>query len=297
MSKKEQIDQIQELIALGKTEDALYLLKGLTSDAILLLGTLRDAGRLYQMNLTSLSDWNRVQAKINYEALEMLNSVVRDMEKEQIMRPNEENSRGEVFLAYNEKDKTIAQRIRQYLEDTGMRSQPNFWNFWKKSYPPNMEYHIGEISAFNLGSFILKKASLSDQFFLPIISLNSLREGWKGLEHHVDILSNSLTYHNTFPLALDKIWLEPDFIQREVEKIDKQLDEIDAQIRSKKEDSARLEDLAAKLTFQRNNLPKIVQRLKNARVIDLSEGHFEQGMSHVANTIANALQRLEPAGH
>ncbi len=67
--------QIQELISLGKTEEALELLGQLTTDAVLLQSRYNGAKRQYSMGLIDFSEWSRTQAQINYAALEMMNSA------------------------------------------------------------------------------------------------------------------------------------------------------------------------------------------------------------------------------
>jgi Effector-associated domain 11 len=67
--------QIQELISLDKTEEALEQLEQLSTDAVLLQSRFNGAKRQYSMGLIDFSEWSRVQAQINYAALEMMNSV------------------------------------------------------------------------------------------------------------------------------------------------------------------------------------------------------------------------------
>ncbi len=67
--------QIQKLISLGKTEEALELLEQLTSDAVLLQSRFNDAKRQYSMGMIDFSEWSRTQAQVNYNALEVMNSV------------------------------------------------------------------------------------------------------------------------------------------------------------------------------------------------------------------------------
>lgn len=73
MSDKKAI--IQELISLGKTEEALEQLEQLSSDAILLQSRYNGAKKQYSMGLIDFSEWSRTQAQINYAALEMLNTL------------------------------------------------------------------------------------------------------------------------------------------------------------------------------------------------------------------------------
>jgi len=47
----------------------------------------------------------------------------------------------------------------------------------------------------------------------------------------------------------------------------------------------------------RNNLPKIVQRLRNANVIDISGQHFESGMNRVLQTIQSTVADVQSVYH
>lgn len=67
--------QIQELISLGKTEEALELLEQLTSDAVLLQSRFNGAKRQHSMGMIDFSEWSRTLAQINYSAMEMMNSA------------------------------------------------------------------------------------------------------------------------------------------------------------------------------------------------------------------------------
>ncbi|MCB9330836.1 MAG: hypothetical protein H6574_07120 [Lewinellaceae bacterium] len=71
------LEQIQQLIADGSTEEALALLAQQSSDALLLQARYNAGKKQYNMGLIEFSEWQRTQAQINYAALELAKSVGR----------------------------------------------------------------------------------------------------------------------------------------------------------------------------------------------------------------------------
>ncbi len=65
---------IQHLVSIGKTEEALELLEQLTTDAVLLQSRYNGAKRQYSMGVIDSSEWSRTQAQINYAILELYRS-------------------------------------------------------------------------------------------------------------------------------------------------------------------------------------------------------------------------------
>lgn len=68
-------EQIQQLIAEGRTEDALAYLATHTSDAVLLQARYNQAKKQQNMGIIDFGEWSRVQAQVNYAALEMAGNV------------------------------------------------------------------------------------------------------------------------------------------------------------------------------------------------------------------------------
>ena len=271
--------QIQELIALGKTEEALELLEQLTSDAVLLQSRYNGAKRQYSFGMIDFSEWSRAQAQINYAALEMMNAVKNSV-------PAFKESFGiydkpEVYLAYNSKDVSIAKLIKQYLEPKGI------------AFVDHTKLHAGQ----SLSDFVINKA-LKSEFILVLVSENSLRGGWTDLESHLDVFSNSLIQRNVIPIALDNSFANPKFIKDEMLKLEEQLDSMDLLYPEKYASNVDIEYLRhqkAALTVRYNNLPKIVQRLRNALVVDIQGDHFKLGMDKVINIIQINAQRIASA--
>lgn len=68
-------EQIKELIAEGRTEDALALLVKHNSDAVLLQARYNQAKKQQNMGMIDFGEWSRVQAQVNYAALEMASNI------------------------------------------------------------------------------------------------------------------------------------------------------------------------------------------------------------------------------
>lgn len=69
-------EQIRKLIANGNTEDALELLLqcGMT-DALLLQSQFNNGKKNFNMGLVEHSEWQRIQARVNFAALELANKL------------------------------------------------------------------------------------------------------------------------------------------------------------------------------------------------------------------------------
>ena len=59
------LEQIQQLIADGSTEEALALLAQQSSDALLLQARYNAGKKQYNMGLIEFSEWQRTQAQID----------------------------------------------------------------------------------------------------------------------------------------------------------------------------------------------------------------------------------------
>ena len=67
--------EIQQLIAEGRTEEALALLVKHNGDAVLLQAHYNQAKKQQNMGIIDFKEWSRVQSQVNYAALEMANSI------------------------------------------------------------------------------------------------------------------------------------------------------------------------------------------------------------------------------
>lgn len=68
-------EEIRQLIAEGRTEDALALLVKHNSDAVLLQARYNQAKKQQKMGMIDFGEWSRVQSQVNYAALEMAGNI------------------------------------------------------------------------------------------------------------------------------------------------------------------------------------------------------------------------------
>ena len=63
--------EVSRLVSEGRTEEALLLLLKYNSDAVLLQARYKQAKKQQNMGMLDFSEWSKVQAQVNYAALEM----------------------------------------------------------------------------------------------------------------------------------------------------------------------------------------------------------------------------------
>lgn len=256
------INQIRQLIAEGRTEEALGLLAQNSSEALLLQARFNNGKKQYNMGLIEFSEWQRIQAQINYAALELSNSF-------KISENDPGTIENGILVIYNEADEKEAKQVQEYLKKRGIK------NIISSREKESVEF----IREFIVNKFIKK------DFVIALFSINSLRDGWVGLDRNLDIFSNAMVSKNFIPLTLDQSFRSPDFINEEFDRLSARLDNFDKIIRQKKLDKEEAEFLLLKATVLRNNLPKIVQRLRMLNTIDISGTNFSQAMESVLQTV------------
>lgn len=254
--------QIQQLIAEGRTEEALALLAQNSSEALLLQARYNYGKKQFNMGLIEFSEWQRTQAQINYAALELSNSFKMS---ENDTDPLEYG----VLVVYNEADEKEAKRVQEYLKKRGIK------NIIGSKEKEPVEF---------IREFIVNKFIKTD-FIIALFSINSLRDGWIGLDKDLDIFSNAMVSKNFIPLTIDQSFRSPDFINDEFDRLNVRLDNFDRIIKQKNLSKEESESLLLKATVLRNNLPKIVQRLRMLNSIDISGTNFAQAMERVLQTI------------
>lgn len=278
-------EQIQQLIADGRTEEALALLAQHSSDALLLQARYNNGKKQYNMGLIEFSEWQRTQAQINYAALELSNSIkgnpkpveIKNQESENIkQQPLEPKSPKQgsvdVFISYNSKDRSIANHIRDYLR--------------LHNFTVTID-HEAVKAAEDIKSFIQNQMKKKG-FILSLVSSNSLRSGWVGMESNLAFYSDLFETRQFIPVTIDAAFRENGFVIKEVKNLDAQLEEIYKEIEERRTLRIPIEDLKdeeGRLTELRNNLPKIVQRLKAINTIDINGDNFDRGMHAVVDAM------------
>ncbi len=267
-------EEIQELVGAGRLEEALALLAKYSSDGILLKGQYASAKRENNMGLLDSDDWRRSVARITHSVLELARYVEAP---EPFHNGSTLSYEPAIYIAYNQNDFAQATKIERYLIQHGIR---------------NIKYLQGMSAGEDIGRLMANKTR-NTNFFLPIFSANSLREGWEGLQDHLVAFCNTLIQSNTIPLALDFSFAAPNFIEQEINRIDTELDDFDMQMltpRLTQQLSNHSKIKETNLIGLRNNLPKIVQRLRNSKAIGIGGENFEAGMGKTIETIHSLVE-------
>ena len=257
--------QIQELISLGKTEEALELLEQLTTDAVLLQARFNGAKRQYSMGMIDFSEWSRTQAQINYAALEMMNSVKVAGKKEEV------KPAFKVFISYNQQDSFAMRSVKSYLEDKGILVHVDI-----------QDLGVGD----NIKDFI-DKALQDNQFILSIISEHSLRSGWVNQELNTTLLLRKFD-KKWLPVLLDKKCFEASFFNAVMDEFDERIKGIEGEMQKallKGRGVLAFTDYLKRSRDLRNDFDETIQALKGNLGQDISGQLFEFGMDKVIKAI------------
>jgi hypothetical protein len=271
----DQKELIQDLISLGKTEEALEQLEQLTSDAILLQARFNGAKKQYNMGLIEFSEWSRTQAQINYSALEMLNAVKNSQQLSGQIQVNTNNRSGaqlKAFISYNELDALAMRSVNAYLKEKGIRV-----------FVDVHELEVGD----NLEDFI-QRALQENQFIISLISEHSLKDGWVNEGLKMTTILQRFGKSKWIPIALDKKYEDPDFYNQVLDSFDERIKKYKENIKIALERDRDVRSLTSELN--RLNALKVefastMELLQTVSVADISGNMFELGMGRVLRAI------------
>ena len=174
-------EQIQQLIAEGRTEEALTMLAKHSSDALLLQARYNAGKKQYNMGLIEFSEWQRTQSQINYAALELAGSVntsTGDAGNTSSAGSGAAAPAGnpgggapataakKAFISYNHGDIEMAQKVHAFLAEKGVDVIRD-----EEDMPPGM----------SIMEFIQDSIKDCDSV-VSIVSSKSLQSGWVGQE-------------------------------------------------------------------------------------------------------------------
>lgn len=259
-------EKIQELIAAGKTEEALELLKNCTDEALLLMARFSGLKRQYNMGMIDFSDWTRTQNQINYAALELADECKEDA-------GNTGKRSVSAFISYNHKDSSEMERVKGWLESNGVEVTVDV-----------QDMRAGE----EIESFI-RSAFDKSRFVLSMVSQNSLMSGWVSKEFNTALVLNNRT-SRWIPVSLDKSVFEYEFYVEAMSDIEKMHDEMSARMieaLQKKMDLTPLQDEMSRLNSLKSTLGNTIAELKKVLIVDIAGPSFEQGMKKVLESMKN----------
>ncbi len=279
-------EQIQQLIAEGRTEEALALLAQHSSDAILLQARFNAGKKQYNMGLIEFSEWQRTQAQINYAALELASSVEKKGPATTGSTPSSSQgsasqaataaaSKPAVFMSYNHNDGRDMRAIKGELVDNGIQVFVDY-----------SDMGAGD----DIQSFI-DRAFKENNFIISLISENSLLSGWVNKELSAAMLLNRLS-SKWIPVALDKSCFDSEFYDRAMDSIDAEVERLRnlmKQALEKDRDTSPYEDDLKRQRDLKANLGTTLETLKKVLVVDISDIKlFDSGIAQIVKAIKGA---------
>jgi hypothetical protein len=178
-----------------------------------------------------------------------------------------------VFISYNHADTSIAAEVRDYLRRDGFEVI-----FDAESMAPGG----------NITEFIAHSVRQADAI-VSIVSTRSLLSAWVALETMASFEREKWQQSKVFvPCTLTSDFLLPDFRLRCTGQIDARIHEIESllpQYAERKLDSTDLDQEKSRLYDLRNNLGKVLARLKDSLCLDLREEALTENLKRLADSL------------
>jgi hypothetical protein len=275
-------EQIQQLISTGQTEEALQLLVKSAPDAILLQARYNQGKKQYNMGLIEFGEWSRIQAQINYAALELAGSAktttisstpVQNGQSSAVSNGSANTETGKkVFVSYSQKDWDTVEKIKNYLESRGVdvRIDKEDLNASEK-----------------IRDFILRNFKDND-FILFVASNNSLRSGWVGFEQTLATFADLLDKLKVLNVRLDDDCFRDDLpllVAREVREEIAKLDELIEQYKTEGIPFTNVTTKRQRLEKFRLGIADLIDRLQNSLTLDVGPVNFNDSMARVLSAI------------
>jgi hypothetical protein len=187
--------------------------------------------------------------------------------------PDRAVSKPNVFISYSRTDAEVVDKIRQALESAGIRVRID-----------DQDIRPGE----DIESFIRRAVGQAD-VVLSIVSAQSLLSPWVGMESVHTLYDEALKGgHKLIAGYLDPHFLDLGFRLTATDQIDARIAQIEALAAVYAERHLDTNDLARQKTrlFElRNNLGKILDRLRNALCLDLRESQLDSSLRRLIAAI------------
>lgn len=275
-------EQIQQMIAEGRTDEALAILAQYSEDAVLLQARFNNGKKQFNGGLIDFSEWQRTQAQVNYAALELVTKIPNTAKAEPVSQSADEASKTsapkfpdspKVYISYNHGDTTAVQQILAYLEQNRVNVIID-----SEHLAP------GE----NIAGFIAKSVRESD-FVLSVVSKKSLQSAWVSVDYEQIFKNERETGRNKWiPCMLDTSLYDPDFLREALENAEERMKDLNdkaEQISAKGGDSRAFANDLERMQNHRKRLPEVIERLRSVRIADISGDRFKSGMEQVLRRI------------
>lgn len=276
-------EQLQQLIAEGRTEEALALLVQHNSDAVLLQARYNQAKKQQNMGLIDFGEWSRVQAQVNYAALEMAgqvragggsvpSSTSTGTPHQPTSAPVAPSADRRIFISYNHENSDVARRVCTYLEKEGL----------------DVILDQDDMAAGrSIMEFIQDSIKRADAV-ISIVSSRSLQSGWVGQESVASMYAVWLADKKFIPVSLDSVAFDIDFQITATENLTNKIKEFKSKIKKLEDlggDARGPRDDLNRMVELKNNFGKIIQRLTSVLMLSISGDNFEPTMRRVLNAI------------
>lgn len=279
-------EQIQQLIANGQTKEALNLLTQISGDALLLQAQYNNGEKQFNLGLIEFSEWGRIQARVNFAALELAakskpasgtgtgsgSNTTSQPHSTASATPSDANKRPIAFISYNHNDKEMARKVNEFLKNN------------------NIDVLLDEEdmqAGTSIMQFIQDCIKQADAV-ISIVSSKSLQSGWVGQESAASLYAVWLADKKFIPVSLDTVAFDSKFQITALKGIQAKIAEMDndiSEIRQLGSDARDLEDDRKRLFDLQKEFSSIIQRLKSVLMLDISGDNFDRSMAKVLERI------------
>ena len=263
--------KVRELVSRDKLEEAAKILSNeiLKSESdghnevTALRGELTRLAGEYRRRLITHDEYTKHRTRLGYALLDLTDEST-------IINPRPENR---IFLSYNHNDLDTACNLKNAIEERGFTVRID-----SETMKPGSD----------IRSFILESIRQTD-VTLCIISESSLLSGWVSVESLIALMDEELHNRRQFIACyLDDQFFAPEFRLKATELIDAKIESIDKlfpQYSEKHLDTTELNNDKARLIDLRNNLGKILKRIKESLSLDIRPSEFNRSIERIAELL------------
>jgi hypothetical protein len=276
--------KIERLVATDKLEAALSELSDLLANADADLrseliqheGTLSRATRDRRRGLIETAQAEQTRNRVGYALLEILLAWSRDQTPDPVPPADDDpptKNTPTVFISYSRTDVAVAERIKSALESRGIRVRID-----------SKDIRPGE----DIESFI-RRVIGETEVVLSLVSERSLLSPWVGMESFHTLYDEALRGgRKLISCYLDESFLDIGFRLAATRQIDAKIAEIDALLPTYAQqhmDTSDLNRQKSRLFDLRNNLGRILDRLRNSLCLDLREPMWDRSLPQLIAAI------------
>lgn len=265
------IQQARTFIGNGDASKAVELLLTATKNhpdfhtqILVQSSKLKTLARELRLGIISDQDAMLTRNQIAYALLEIINLIEPLIEAEEKKR---------VFISYNHADADVAHKIKSKLEAGGIDVTID-----------SEDMAAGQ----NIKEFIEESVRNTD-ITVSVVSRKSLLSAWVAMETIYTFNKGTENNEKVFiPCYTETDFFDQNFTEDAIPEIAKRLSVLNEIIKGRVDKNMGFDDLydeRGRLLDLKQNLDKIVGRLRNSLCIDIREENFEQGIFRVIQTI------------